>query len=212
MLLSSHGFVALSIPRAAGTHQRSWIWPQGNRGFTSVAIGNELAWKTCLILIFASSRGLRWLLEQPEGSAAPIHPGFQWLFDTIQVGTVCGLWTATLFQRCVQVWSTGVWHGLYWWFIGTPKRQRWFSNDSQMLQSLSAVAGKMQPGDRARFGGESLTKRYRKADGSIGWSGKTSVLKSSQSLCCLKAVLLVLRFGVLCLFLAPGSALCPAYW
>ena len=121
------------------------IWPQGNRGFTSVAIGNELAWKTCLILIFASSRGLRWLLEQPRAVQRQFTLAFNGCLIPFRSGQFvgCGL---PLFSkdvcRCgLQVSGTDSIGGS----LEPQKRQRWFSNDSQMLQSLSAVAGKMQP-------------------------------------------------------------------
>lgn len=54
------------------------------------------------------------------------------------------------------------------------------SNDWRLLQEIAAVSGKLQPGDLKRFRGEPLTKRRRKDDGTISWSGAGSVLTISQ--------------------------------
>lgn len=78
------------------------------------------------------------------------------------------------------MWSVGLWHGLYHFFKFTPKRQKLFSNDWRLLQEIAAVSGKLQPGDLKRFRGEPLTKRRRKDDGTISWSGAGSVLTISQ--------------------------------
>lgn len=67
--------------RSRGTHQRSILFPEGNSGYHSVFIGNAIAWRTALILMFASSRGIRWVLEQPENSAAVWHPALDRVFS-----------------------------------------------------------------------------------------------------------------------------------
>lgn len=64
--------------------------------------------------------------------------------------------------------------------MGTPKRQRLWSNDPEFLRGLAACAQTMRPGDRQKFQGEALTKRHRRSDGTYSWSGKGDVLKASQ--------------------------------
>ena len=81
-----------------------------------------------------------------------------------------------------QVWSGGLWHGLYHWFKYTPKRQRLYSNDCVLLREIVAVAGQLQPGDLKRFQGDPLTKRRRGADGKVWWSGAGQAMTESQCL------------------------------
>lgn len=156
-----------SSPRNKGTHQRTALFPSGNRAYSSVALGNFLAVRTMLLLLYAVSRGLRILIEQPEGSMAAMHPALSILFDA------------------AVVHSCGIWHGLFFFGFSTPKRQRLYSNDPALLTRMHAAAGHL---DRSvRFSGAPLCKKRKLPDGSTSWSADGSALKQSQSLgsnCC----------------------------
>lgn len=56
----------------------------GNTGYEFVRVGNLLASRLVLMLLIVSSRGGRWLVEQPEGSTLPNHPLFQQLLSTVK--------------------------------------------------------------------------------------------------------------------------------
>ena len=64
-------------------------WPQGNCGYKSVQVGNKILTRAVLLLAFAISQGLRILLEQPQNSAAELHPKMEWLFGKYFVGLPC---------------------------------------------------------------------------------------------------------------------------
>ena len=63
-----------------------------------------------------------------------------------------------------------------------PKGNWLYSNDSMMLERLSAQAGHLSKEILASFAGNKLTKRKRNADGSWTWSGNKDILKASQFL------------------------------
>ena len=67
-----------------GTHQRSILFPLGNHGYPSVAFGNLACCRTVLVICLALCRGLRVLLEQPQGSKAEMHPRLAWLFNSFK--------------------------------------------------------------------------------------------------------------------------------
>ena len=75
--------------RAAANHGRSPLFPEGNKGFQFVRTGNCLAARVALLLRYiAAVHGRprhififrRWLMEQPAGSALPLHPAVAKLF------------------------------------------------------------------------------------------------------------------------------------
>ncbi len=47
-------------------------------------VGNVLSERSILIVLLASWCGLRWLMEQPDGSFMPHLPKFQWLFGILK--------------------------------------------------------------------------------------------------------------------------------
>lgn len=59
--------------------------PYGNSGYPFVEEGNVLATRTILLILIAQWKGLRWVLEQPDGSFFPQLPRFQWLLKILKV-------------------------------------------------------------------------------------------------------------------------------
>ena len=86
-----------------GTHQRSILFPLGNQGYSSVAFGNLICARAVLLLAIALSRGLRILLEQPQGSRAALHPRLDWLLGAFQARSVlrkCACVCERFLRRC----------------------------------------------------------------------------------------------------------------
>lgn len=122
-----------------------------------------------MLLAYSLSLGHRFLLEQPAGSSAEWHPRLAELF------------------KAVMVWRTGIWGGYYAQEgdpNATPKRHRLWSNDSELLVRLSAAAGSMTGDQLANLQGQPLVKKYRKEDGTFGFSGVKDTMKKSQKLVC----------------------------
>ena len=156
-----HGIFLSNLQlRSAGTHGRSILFPEGNRGYSSVRTGNVLCSRSVLRLLFAASQGIRFLLEQPAGSQAEEHPRLRGLM-----------------KHYIQIYSTKIWHGLYG--AASPKRQKLWSNCWNLVLSLSIRAGSCAPGQFQELRGEALTTKKRRADGTVAWTGNEK-LKSSQ--------------------------------
>lgn len=51
----------------------------------SLRMANTLATRTILLILVAQWKGLRWILEQPDGSFFPQLPRFQWLLKILKV-------------------------------------------------------------------------------------------------------------------------------
>ena len=49
----------------------------GNAGYRFVAMGNLLCSRLALALLLCWAKGIRFVVEQPEGSSMPHHPRFQ---------------------------------------------------------------------------------------------------------------------------------------
>ena len=75
----------LLILRCRHTAGRSSLQPYGNSGYQFVEDGNTLATRTILLILVAQWKGLRWILEQPDGSFFPQLPRFQWLLKILKV-------------------------------------------------------------------------------------------------------------------------------
>ena len=73
-----------AVPRSRHTSGRTSLTPYGNRGYLFVKTGNCLSGRTVLMALVASWCGLRWLIEQPDGSFLPELPRFQWLFGVVK--------------------------------------------------------------------------------------------------------------------------------
>lgn len=76
-----------AVPRSRHTSGRTSITPYGNRGYLFVQTGNCLTGRTVLMALVASWCGLRWLIEQPDGSFLPELPRFQWLFGVVKANS-----------------------------------------------------------------------------------------------------------------------------
>ncbi len=75
--------------RCSGTHQRSLLWPLGNKGFGFVSDGNVMAARVALLCLYSAAQGCRFLVEQPAGSSAPIHPRLVQLFNSMEAANLC---------------------------------------------------------------------------------------------------------------------------
>lgn len=65
------------LPRSRATSGRSILFPLGDTDRRFVEQGNLLASRLILLLWVCASRGLLWVVEQPEGSVFPLHPRWQ---------------------------------------------------------------------------------------------------------------------------------------
>lgn len=69
--------VVMDAVRSRATAGRSILFPLGHIEFQFVEIGNLLSARLILMLFICSWKGLRWIIEQPEGSAFPLQPRWQ---------------------------------------------------------------------------------------------------------------------------------------
>ena len=148
--------------RSAGSHERSLLFPYGNKGYGFVSKGNCIAARVVGLIVFILSKGGRFLMEQPAQSYLIHHKAVAWLFDTF----------------CI--WQTNIWGGKY---ADNPaeasaKRHVLWSNDKSLLRELALAAGTLSREDRALFG-KSLVKKRARDDGTSSWSGN-GALKASQ--------------------------------
>lgn len=74
--------------RSQGTHQRSEVFPLGNKGYTSVGLGNLLCFRVVLLAMYAACKGIRYIIEQPNGSALDVHPAFRKFCEWSEAGLV----------------------------------------------------------------------------------------------------------------------------
>lgn len=79
--LSIHG-------RCRFTAGRSALLPYGNKGYDFVQLGTVLACRCILLILVATYRKLRWVLEQPDSSILPALPQWQWLLGTVEARTI----------------------------------------------------------------------------------------------------------------------------
>ena len=84
-MASNHQCLLLLQLRSRATSGRSVICPEGNKGYTFVASGNLLLSRTMMLLLVASCRGCRFLLEQPGQSCMSLHPRWNWFVDRVSV-------------------------------------------------------------------------------------------------------------------------------
>ena len=150
--------------RSSGSHERSILFPLGNNGYKFVRCGNGLAARVCLLAIYSLVKKCWFIIEQPQGSCAQLHPRLAELL------------------RLYEIFMTGIWGGKYG-IEGTPKRHWLYSNNRPVLQRLSALAGHMTQEECQTLQGGSLVKRSRRPDGSWVWSGDKSKMTASQMLC-----------------------------
>ena len=148
--------------RSAGTHQRSILFPCGNEGYPFVSFGNLLASRVALLAYFSLALLCRFVLEQPGGSAAEIHPRLQQLFNKYSIFR-SAIWGANYANddNC------------------TPKRHWLYGNDRMLLHRLSVAAGYMSKERMQELTGN-LVKKVRKENGTWSWSGRKDALQASQ--------------------------------
>lgn len=152
--------------RAAGTHQRSILFPLGNQGYASIAKGNGLCSRVFLLILFILSCGGRFLLEQPQNSYLEVHPRMQSLFELFHV-YFCQIWAGAYAEVKPEASS---------------KRTNLWSNDEEMLVRLEGASGHLTRSQLDEFG-RSLVSKRAKTDGTVGFSGN-SAMKESQLLFC----------------------------
>ena len=70
--------------RSRHTSGRSHLNPMGHRGYLFVRVGNILSGRTVVIALLAAWCGLRFLIEQPDGSFLEHLPRYQWLFGVLK--------------------------------------------------------------------------------------------------------------------------------
>lgn len=150
--------------RSAGTHQRSILFPTGNERYGFVKAGNRLAARFTLIILYSMAMGCRWLLEQPGGCVLCLHPRLQSLFHSAKI-FVSGFWGGAYASSREEA---------------TPKRHVVYSNDCRLLREISMAAGHLTRSQLEEFNGAPLTKRQKRPDGSIAWSGNGETLTQSQ--------------------------------
>lgn len=152
----------MSDLRAAGTHERSALFPSGNKGYEFVLKGNCIAARVVGLIVFILSKGGRFLMEQPAQSYLIHHKAVVWLFATY------------------YIWQTRIWGGKY---ADNPaeasaKRHALWSNDRSLSRELALASGTLSSEERRRFG-KSLVKKRLRDDGKASFSGNGD-LKSSQ--------------------------------
>ena len=154
--------------RSLGTHERSILFPEGNRGFGFVARGNKLCSRFVFLCCYTLCMGARFLLEQPGGSRAELHPRMQSFFA----------------QQ--YVYTTSIWGGAYANdpSEATPKRHVLYSNDPALLSRLTTCAGHLTQEQLRALSGEPLVKKQKKADGTRTWQGCKETMGKSQLLGC----------------------------
>ena len=140
-------------------------------------------------------KGLRWIVEQPEGTAFPLLPRWQeflkvaqaahlyFLGCLIYVGCLVELQkilNRTLQNTVCEVYSTSFWMGKFGG--ATAKRHRLWSNDYNLLQEIHHEAGSMTRAEMASLPGGPLVKRYVDKSGLVRCTGLKEKLKQSQLL------------------------------
>ncbi|CAK9041660.1 unnamed protein product [Durusdinium trenchii] len=144
------------------TAGRNILFPLGNIQYGFVQTGNLLSSRLILMLYICCWKGLRWIVEQPEGTAFPLLPRWQ------------------EFLKVAQVYSTSFWMGKFGG--ATAKRHRLWSNDYNLLQEIHHEAGSMTRAEMASLPGGPLVKRYVDKSGLVRCTGLKEKLKQSQLL------------------------------
>ena len=106
--LSIYLFLSYLGPRSRVTHGRDFWRPLGNCGYGFVAVGNLLGCRCILLIYVAVSRGLKFILEQPDGSSLPLHPRWEELLGHVQALWMEGK-TNILGMRCSGMFAYGSW-------------------------------------------------------------------------------------------------------
>ena len=143
-----------------GSTQRSLHNPLGDTAVSSVAQGNCMAARCCLLIMYFTAHKIEWVLEQPASTLFHLHPRFQRLLQLP-------------FMKVYKVW---LWMGLYGG--STPKGTVLFSS-AAWVHELSAR--KMSKSERDKFAAsDALVTKYRDATGQLRCTGNVR-LKQSQA-------------------------------
>ncbi|CAL1145385.1 unnamed protein product [Cladocopium goreaui] len=140
------------------TSGRSYLTPMGNRGYVFVRVGNTLSGRTVIVALLAAWCGLRFIIEQPDGSFLEHLPHYQWLFSVLKV------YAGTMYM--------GVFGS------GSPKRHRLFSNCKYYLDTICDRAGYMSRAEQSLCSNK-LVKKYIDKSGKVRCSGTKPALKES---------------------------------
>ena len=97
-----------------------------------------------LLMFYSLAKKCRFLLEQPGGSALPLHPR-----------------VSSFFERR-YVWNASIWGGVY---ADVPSEATPKSNDFHLLPRLHWTAGYMSKSDMQNLTGERLCKKQKTANG-----------------------------------------------
>ena len=179
------------VLRSRHTSGRTPLHPMGSIGYQFVRNGNLLSSRVLLLLMICQWRGLRWMVEQPSQSLLPMMPRWQTCWAQHKAGSDGssnyrpGL--LKLFAVVISSWKTHpqVYVGSFWMglFGGpSPKPHRIWSNSEEIILTIEAAAGKMQPGQRKSFARDQLAVHFRDKNGVLRHSGKPKALRASQLL------------------------------
>lgn len=141
------------------TSGRTVIHPLGNRGLDFVSRGNLLLSRSVMLLLVATCKGCRFLLEQPAQSCLADLPRWSWFVDRVHV----------MRGYCYMGKFGGP----------SPKRHVAWSNDEAFVQELLARGGFMSITERNALGTTKLVKRGHK-NGVPTFTGCKKLLKNSQ--------------------------------
>jgi len=143
-----------------GTHGRDFWRPLGNCGYGFVAVGNLLACRCILLIYVAVSRGLKFILEQPDGSSLPLHPRWEELLGHVQIFS-CSFWMGAIGGA-------------------TAKRHRLWSNCKSLLMEVDRRAGYLSREDMLKLPGGPLVRHYIDQNGKKRHAGIPGKLRDSQ--------------------------------
>ena len=84
---NSHSFMSSSV------HKRSSSTPFGDEGQGLVVVGNEIAYRTTLLILVSIARSILWAVENPGGSKCVVLPVFQQLLGSLVLRTTSWKWS-----------------------------------------------------------------------------------------------------------------------
>lgn len=172
------------------------LFPLGFEDRAFVAQGNLLAPRLMLFLYLCNSRGVIWVVEQPEGSAFSLLPRWKEFIEYTTVPKrdlimfclglclVANLELSNVLLRCSrmssEVFTTSFWMGA---FQGpTAKRHRLWSNSRSLLQGIFQHGGYMSRAAMQALPGGPLVKKYKDKNGIARCTGLKEKLRQSQLL------------------------------
>ena len=120
-----------------------------------------------LLATFSLALFCRFLVEQPGGSQAEIHPRLQQLFSKY------------------SIYRSAIWGANYANDNNCSAKRHWlYGNDAMLLHRLATAAGHLSKDKMVQLSGD-LVKRVKKDDGTWSWTGKADALKASQCPVCI---------------------------